>query len=141
MLRNSIDMVWQAFCQIKTRRLSLRVDLFNIYFHCFDSITLYTSHNEISISLLSSRLYCRFWNYTRSALWVSQGSQTIPSPCKDNGLPVGNYAPPRRIPIYFLHCYSMPLPIMCQQKTNVFIIRFLSWSTGFSVSSNPRSLP
>ena len=39
--------------------------------------------------LLSSRLYCRFWNYTRSAVIKNYGrSRTIP--------PVGNYTPPRR---------------------------------------------
>ena len=37
-------------------------------------------------SLLSSRLYCRFWNFTKSA--AQRRSRTIP--------PVGNFTPPRR---------------------------------------------
>ena len=36
--------------------------------------------------LLSSRLYCRFWNFTKSA--AQRRSRTIP--------PVGNFTPPRR---------------------------------------------
>ena len=73
----------------------------------------YRSHENQSsqsycIVLLSSRLYCRFWNFTKSAVYTTScsaahlcahGSRTIP--------PVGTFTRPRRL--YSFYKNTIPL--------------------------------
>ena len=66
-------------------------------------------HAKIQQFLLSSRLYCRFWNYTRSAVIKNYGrSRTIP--------PVGNHTPPRRTYEFDVGNYST-----YEMKNQVFL--------------------
>ena len=72
----------------------------------FPKIVIHSAYTKWTILfcmitvLLSSRLYCRFWNLTKSAIFMGRGLV-----CLASLPPVGNHTQPRRISICRLSLY------------------------------------